>query len=187
MLKLSQPQEKVLEILLREHNGKINCYVKGEIDIFPEDLRGELKNSFAIFNNEGLTTKFILDITGMYQGYITESAFSYFERKQQYELGQKQSAIHIGDIFHIEKADKVYSHSTDNSINMKNINDLFDNLVNVTREKIGDNKEILDAIQDMKDNVGKESFKQKLDNFIAIAANVMTIFSPFIPLLTELL
>lgn len=54
---------------------------------------------------------------------------------------------------------------------------------NITEENKND---IIMAIEDMKNNYNKSSFKEKYYKFIEVAANHIAIFTPFIPMLTEM-
>jgi nitrogenase molybdenum-iron protein alpha/beta subunit len=84
--------------------------------------------------------------------------------------------------------ERIVINSTDNSLNIKNINkNLFDRLRNIVNENVQDESEIIGAINNMEDNIGKPSFKDSYNNFIQSAANHMALLAPFIPLLTDLL
>lgn len=70
-----------------------------------------------------------------------------------------------------------------------NSNEVFDKLLKAT-EKINNDEEkndIIQCINDMRDNRGNKSFMDKYNSFIQNAANHMTLFTPLIPLLTPLL
>ena len=64
---------------------------------------------------------------------------------------------------------------------------MFDRLRNIVNENVQDESEIIGAINNMEDNIGKPSFKDSYNNFIQSAANHMALLAPFIPLLTDLL
>lgn len=93
-----------------------------------------------------------------------------------YNLSGPQSRVNIG--------------STDNSINLLQQNtELFDDIKKAL-ESISDEKIKLEAIRianEMKDNVGKPTFKEKYQSFISTLANYVTIIGPFLPSLTALL
>lgn len=77
----------------------------------------------------------------------------------------------------------------DNSINCqmsKNDVELMDSLRKVA-SSLENATELINAINEMKSNIGKTSFRQKYNDFIQVAANHMTFFSPLISKLTELL
>lgn len=64
------------------------------------------------------------------------------------------------------------------------------NIYNITAEKVNinsvDNKnEILAAINEMKNNYGKPTFKDKVNDFLQIAANCISLFKTIIPFLIK--
>ncbi len=83
-------------------------------------------------------------------------------------------------------------NSTDNSVRNTNIKnnemEVFEKMYkvasNITEE---DKKDIILAIEDMKNNYTQPSLKEKYYKFIEVAANHMALFVPFIPALTEML
>ena len=83
-------------------------------------------------------------------------------------------------------------NSTDNSVRNTNIKnnemEVFEKMSkvasNITEE---DKKDIILAIEDMKNNYTQPSLKEKYYKFIEVAANHMALFVPFIPALTEML
>ena len=82
-------------------------------------------------------------------------------------------------------------NSTDNSVRNTNIsyNDvkLFEKMLEVASNITEENKnDIVMAIEDMKNNYNKPSLKEKYYKFIEVAANHIAIFTPFIPMLTEM-
>jgi len=50
-----------------------------------------------------------------------------------------------------------------------------------------DRRKILDALAALQESHGKPSFTQQYTKFIAMAADYMTLLSPFIPQLTQML
>ena len=91
--------------------------------------------------------------------------------------------------YNISGAEKININSTDNSVTY-NITEndiaLMETLKTLARELENSNA-IIDAIEEMKNNVGKKSFAEKYNSFIQSVSNHMTIFAPFIPALTQLL
>lgn len=84
---------------------------------------------------------------------------------------------------------RVYSHSQDYSANTLHFNDdnVFSELASAIRCTIPDSAELITLIKDMQENKGKSTFLTTYQNFVAAAANHMTIISPFIPQLTQML
>ena len=83
---------------------------------------------------------------------------------------------------------KVMLSSVDNSINIDlNKTKIFDELLKIV-QTLPNNNNLITAIQNMKESVNdKESFKNKYNEFIQIAASHMTVLAPFLPALTNFL
>lgn len=93
--------------------------------------------------------------------------------------------------YNIKDANKININSNDNSIeityNENNI-ELFNKLKSLCNEINLDNKEeVINSINEMEKNIGKKSFTDKYNSFIQSIANHITIFAPFIPILSEYL
>lgn len=54
-------------------------------------------------------------------------------------------------------------------------------------ETMENKDEIVTAVDGMQNEVGKKGFLQKYNEFIQAAANHMTVFAPFLPMLTKFL
>lgn len=86
---------------------------------------------------------------------------------------------------------RVNLHSTDNSTNISNSGTLFGDIRAALKSGVSDSKSrsaLLAAVDEMettKDDPGK--FAQAFQAFVALAANSMTIITPFLPQLTALL
>ena len=83
-------------------------------------------------------------------------------------------------------------NSTDNSVRNTNISyndsEIFERMLDTASNLTEENKkEVIMAIEDMKNNYNKPRFKEKYYKFIEVAANHIAIFTPFIPALTEML
>lgn len=84
---------------------------------------------------------------------------------------------------------KVNVNSVDNSINVtlsENDEKLFLTLKELA-SGLNNNEDIIDSINSMRENVGAPNFASKYNDFIQKVANHMTIFAPFIPILTNYL
>lgn len=86
---------------------------------------------------------------------------------------------------------KININSTDNSVNInfaltEEDKALFETIRSLA-ETIENKDEIVAAVNEMQNAVGKKSFLQKYNEFVQAAANHMTVFAPFIPLLTKFL
>jgi hypothetical protein len=85
---------------------------------------------------------------------------------------------------------RVLVNSQDNSINVANSKLLFAKILNAVDSQIDDKKlkqDLLEKIAEMEAHVGKGSFIKSYSDFVALAANHMTIIVPFLPELTQLL
>lgn len=108
---------------------------------------------------------------------------------------RKQSSIdldkgkNVVNNYNIGTAEKVNINSTDNSVTYNISSEdvaLMETLKMVAKEL--ENKDaIIQSIEEMKSSIGKKSFAEKYNAFIQGVANHMTIFSPFIPALTQML
>jgi hypothetical protein len=85
-----------------------------------------------------------------------------------------------------------YVNSTDNSLNvvMKSNEEFFGTLQQRIESGVPEGDErrkILDALTVLRESHGKPSFAQRYTDFMAAAANHITVIVPFIPALTEML
>lgn len=89
------------------------------------------------------------------------------------------------------KSGKINIDSVDNSVNINiTLSDEEEALFRTIKEiatSLEDSELICKSVDEMHNNVGKEGFAAKYNNFIQSIANHMTIFSPFIPMLSNLL
>lgn len=92
-----------------------------------------------------------------------------------------------GNVYNIN-ANKVNIDSIDNSLNLKNDSVIFDKMLATIRDESIENKnEIISAINQMKESVGKPSFKNAVNDFIRVAANCILLFKEYLPLLMDAL
>jgi len=85
---------------------------------------------------------------------------------------------------------RININSQDHSINVDNSKIVFDETRNRIESDISDEslkKELRVKVVEMEQSVGQKTFGQKYSNFIASAANHMTIFAPLLPGLTQFL
>lgn len=86
---------------------------------------------------------------------------------------------------------KVNIDSVDNSVNINlSLSNEEETLFNALKEltaSIEDGDIICKSVDEMHDNIGKETFVVKYNNFIQSIANHMTVFAPFIPMLSNLI
>lgn len=85
---------------------------------------------------------------------------------------------------------RVVINSQDYSINIANSKVVFQEIQKVINSQIQDEKlkdELSKKVSEMEGNVGKAGFLKSYSDFIALAANHMTVLGPFIPALTQFL
>jgi len=84
---------------------------------------------------------------------------------------------------------KVNINSHDESVNSVNINpdEVFDKLIDVINTNIQNSTEIVNLVNEMRNEKGEPSFLQKYQNFIASVANHVSVIAPFIPALTQMI
>ena len=87
---------------------------------------------------------------------------------------------------------RVNIQSTDSSTNVVNVEStvLFDNLRGAIRTSISDSelsKTLMDCVEAMEAAVGTRTFADRYKNFIALAADHISVFGPFLPALTQFL
>ena len=85
---------------------------------------------------------------------------------------------------------RVVINSQDYSINIANSKIVFEEIQKAIGSQVLDKKlkgELSKKVSEMENNVGKAGFLKSYSDFVALAANHMTILSPFIPALTQFL
>ncbi len=146
-----------------------------EGDIIERELPNGLKEKYIVLDRGFFPKQMGFD--AHYQCNVKKETTLKFEQKKQtiYNISGMNAKVNINSI--------------DNSLNIINLSkdELFNNLIDVIKENIENNNEIINAVEDFKNSVGKKSIIEKYQNFIASVANHMTIILPFIPALTQLL
>jgi hypothetical protein len=102
------------------------------------------------------------------------------------EPGKIHSGVNIG----VVHAERLYVHSTDNSININsNTSEVFAQLKTLLDSitKSNETEKLSKDIQNMESTVGTPWFTQHYKNFIQNAANHVAVFTPIFPALTQLL
>ena len=81
---------------------------------------------------------------------------------------------------------RIMVNSTDNSINIQITKDnIWEQLVEVIKLQCNNQSDLLRLVSEMKGTQGTSKFKEKYQAFIALAANHITVFAPFIPVLSS--
>lgn len=110
-------------------------------------------------------------------------------------LRKKQTAASQGvtNVYHVSGHNvRFNTQSMDNSVNIVTISqqEVFTNLKQEITDKVphGEERtEILHRLDALEQSQGSRSFAERYTDFIAVAANHMSIIAPFIPALTELM
>jgi len=103
---------------------------------------------------------------------------------------KKESAVQTV-VYNLHGANpRINIGSNDFSINISNSEKIFTELRKAIESAIEDatlKKELLTKTAELESEVGKSGFLKKYTDFVALAANHMTVLGPFIPALTKLL
>ncbi|PMC36389.1 hypothetical protein CJ195_16510 [Bacillus sp. UMB0899] len=141
--------------------------------------------------SNGLEEKYIVLDRGFFE---TQMGFdAHYQCKVKKEKTIELSRPHQNVIYNLYGANsRVNNHSTDNSSNIVEMtaDDLFDKLRNAIKENIENDtekRELRTLVNDLESNQDKSSFNQIYTKFITTAANHMTIISPFLPALSQLI
>lgn len=146
-----------------------------EGDVFERTL-----SNGAIENYEVLDRGFYKGMHGIpdhYQVSVRKTTSKSYSNRITYNINNESGRINI--------------NSVDNSTNLnfslsKEDEALFSTLKELANS-IENADEICGLVEEMRTNVGKERFAEKYNNFVQSIANHMTIFAPFIPMLSNLL
>lgn len=170
--------------IIKEGNvkGIINASVQKN-EIFTHDVSVPIEKDDIfvrkIFN--GVEEKYRVVNPNFYKGIATMP--SHYEVEVQ-KLGIDKLNDY-NNIYNVS-AEKVNINSVDNSLNIKNDCEFFNDMIKILDKANVDNKnEILDAINEMKNNYGKPSFKDKVNDFLQIVGNCITLFKTIIPFLIK--
>lgn len=134
-----------------------------KLEICLKQLESKFSNEVAIFS-AGLEAKKLDKETNPMSSHIT------------YNLHGDNPRINI--------------NSQDYSINVTNSKIVFDEIRKTIESDIKDGnlkRSLQTKVTEMEESVGQKSFLQKYSEFIALAANHVTVFAPFLPALTQFL
>lgn len=129
--------------------------------------------------------------TQVYNGKPFQLKGYYLSEKEYHKQNEKVEKV--TNIYNLYGANsRVNNQSTDQSINIVDMspNDLFDELRKVLKENITDADElqaIREVINEMESSQNTSKFNQAYTKFITGAANHMTLISPFIPALSQMI
>lgn len=185
------PTEKVN---LVKQDGREFNEIEAKVDpkkIFIDDANIPIEKDDKIIRklHNGITETYIVVDPGFYKGIGPIPDHYQISVESENSLREKQikpSSIIINNNGQNSKAN---INSTDNSINNYNHgNKVFNELKDVAHTLPEESREmVLKSINEMENHYGKNNFKEKYNSFIEVAANHMTLFAPFIPILTNML
>jgi hypothetical protein len=146
-----------------------------EGDIFERTLSNGAKENYEVLDR------------GFYKG--TRNIPDHYQvsvRKTTAISRSKQITYNISN-----ESGKININSTDNSLNVnitlsKEEEALFDTLKTLANT-LNNGDDICELVDNMRENVGRDSFPTAYNNFIQSVANHITIFAPFIPMISSLL
>ena len=146
-------------------------------------IRGRVSNNY--FFIEDLKTNVIEGKAFQIKGYyLTENEYKKREEKEE---------IATTIIYNLNGANsRINNNSTDQSINIVDMSpsDLFDEIRKVLKENISDEgelKSLREVVNEMENSQNTSKFNQVYTKFITSAANHMTLISPFIPALSQMI
>lgn len=148
-----------------------------EEDIIERTLPNETKERFVVLDR------------GFYKGMhgIPDNYQIKVEKESKYNSKINSG---LGQTYNINnQSGKINIHSVDQSVNYTltaNDEQLFKTLKDLARSVDSDGQ-LEELVQELRDNVGNKTYAEKYHKFIQSAANHMTIFAPFIPMLSEFL
>lgn len=184
-------------VTLEKQNGElienINANVQPDM-IFIDDGSLPIEESDVLIRklDNGLVERYKVLERGFYSKQMGISAHYQCKVKKESAIkAQQHQPQQI--VYNLNGANsRVNNNSSDSSTNIVNINkeNLFENLKEIIKENVEDPNEkleLIEAVHNMERNQGTNNFKDYYVKFITTAANHMTLISPFIPALTQLL
>ncbi|MEK3995645.1 hypothetical protein MKY29_12890 [Psychrobacillus sp. FSL K6-2365] len=165
---------------------------KNQILIFDSTLPIEEGDRLVRMLSNGLEESYIVTDRGFRQG--LDSIGPYYKCEVQKESSMKYrewSLSNITNHFYGPNS-RMNVGSTDNSTNINNVNhgSVFDELRAAITEGIhskDDSRVLLELVDRMEETQGTPSFIEKYKNFMETAATHISVISPILPALTQLL
>lgn len=159
--------------------------------IFIEDTSVSIEEEDIIERTlpNGTNERFVVLDRGFYKGMhgIPDNYQIKVEKESKYKSTINSD---LGQTYNINnQSGKINIHSVDQSFNYTltaNDEQLFKTLKDLARS-VDIDGQLEELVQELRDNVGNKTYAEKYNKFIQSAANHMTIFAPFIPMLSEFL
>lgn len=177
-LKLIKPDGKVIDSIVALVQPNKIFVDDASVIIEEGDIFERMLSNGAIENYEVIDRGFykgMHSIPDHYQSSVRKTTVKPHRASVTYNINNDSGRINI--------------NSTDNSFNVtlnKDDETLFDTLKSLA-SSLNNSNEICGLIDEMKNNVGKETFPEKYNKFIQSVANHMTVFAPFIPMISNFL
>lgn len=146
-----------------------------EGDIFERAL-----SNGAIENYEVLDRGFykgMYDIPDHYQASVRKTTTKSYNNRITYNITNKNGKVNIDSV----------DNSVNINVSLSNEDEALFSTLKELASSIKDGDVICKSVDEMRNNVGKKIFAAKYNNFIQSVANHMTVFAPFIPMLSNLL
>ncbi|GGN76200.1 hypothetical protein GCM10012290_25690 [Halolactibacillus alkaliphilus] len=175
-------------------DGSISDNIEALVEtgkVFIEDTSVSIEEEDIIIRTlpNGNEERLVVLDRGFYRGMhgIPDNYQVKVEKESKYKSSLNSST---GQTYNINnQSGKINIHSTDQSINYTltaKDEQLFKTLKDLARS-IDDRGQLEVTIDELRDNIGKETYAEKYNKFIQSAANHMTVFAPFIPMLSKFL
>ena len=172
---------------------------KERIDNIPASVQN---NKIHIMLGEGYENLIIEEGDSLIRNLSNRGAERYVVIKANFSEGAPNFGIPANYTLEVEKTTKpkknyvptisagdnarIIVNSTDNSVNIQITQDnMWEQLVEVIKLQCNNQSDLLKLVAEMKETKGTPKFKEKYQAFIASAANHMTVFAPFIPVLSS--
>lgn len=179
------------------HEVPIDDSLAGEIINDLRELHGKLAQNFKKAVQAGIVSQFDMGKPQILENAISEHApfhlNHYKTELDRKRLGKQSLATSVvTNIYHLDGPNsRVNVNSTDASVNSVTVTEV--ELFQDIRAKLmdlpegGERDEILAKLQALEESKEQPSFGKRYTEFIAAAANHITVIAPFLPALTELL
>lgn len=183
-------------VILKKQNGEIFTDIKanvqkGRISIHDNTLPIEEGDRLVRALPNGLEESYIVIDRGYREKLHSIDAHYQCEVQKESSMQYKEWASSITNHFYGANS-RVNIGSTDNSSNIVNINNdtVFNELRSAINENISSESDsviLLDLVNEMEETRGTPTFIDKYKSFMESAANHMSVFSPLLPALAQVL
>ncbi|MGE7673778.1 hypothetical protein ACQKMV_09405 [Lysinibacillus sp. NPDC094403] len=183
-------------VILKKQNGEVYSDIKANVQknkIFIHDNTLPIEEGDRLIRtlSNGLEESYIVVDRGYYEKFHSIDAHYQCDVQKESSMQYKEWASNITNHFYGANS-RVNIGSTDNSSNIVNINqeNIFDELRAVINKNISSESDLmilLGLVDSMEETKGTPSFIEKYKSFMESAANHMSVFSPLLPALAQVL